>query len=102
VRQLVVRSPIEFELHWTNFGYASDDDAMTRRRTMQANLMGPAGLVSVDDSEVIEMTQRGVSQTRERSAVIEMGGFETGTVAYTATEAPLRAFQKYYREVMGL
>ena len=102
VRQFVVRSPLEFELHWTNFGYASDDAAMTRRRTMQANLMGPAGLVSVDDSEVIEMAQRGVQTVPGRSGVIEMGGSGTDSVAYTATEAPLRAFQKYYREVMDL
>jgi phenylpropionate dioxygenase-like ring-hydroxylating dioxygenase large terminal subunit len=102
VRQLVPRGPTEFELHWTNFGYASDDEAMIRRRTMQANLMGPSGLVSIDDSEVIEMAQRGVQRFPELSGVIAMGGLETDSVEYTATEAPLRSMQKYYRSVMGL
>ncbi len=43
MRQLVPRGPSEFELHWTFFGYADDDEAMTARRLRQANLMGPAG-----------------------------------------------------------
>ena len=32
---------------------------MRQRRIRQANLMGPAGLVSVDDSEVIALSQEG-------------------------------------------
>ena len=75
---------------------------MTRRRTMQANLVGPSGLVSIDDSEVIGMTQKGVHSAPERSGVIEMGGIGTDSVEYTATEAPLRALQKFYRSVMDL
>lgn len=102
VRQLVPRGPTEFELHWTNFGYGTDDEAMIRRRTMQANLMGPSGLVSIDDSEVIEMAQRGVQRFPELSGVIEMGGLGIDSVEYTATEAPLRSMQKYYRKVMDL
>jgi hypothetical protein len=75
---------------------------MIRRRTMQANLMGPSGLVSIDDSEVIEMAQRGVQRFPELSGVIEMGGLGIDSVEYTATEAPLRSMQKYYRKVMDL
>src|SRR5262249_10576515 len=40
-RQIVPRGPHAFDLHWTFFGYADDDEAMTRRRLRQANLMGP-------------------------------------------------------------
>src|SRR5262249_30656343 len=40
MRQLVTRGPQAFELAWTFFGYADDDEAMTRRRLRQANLMG--------------------------------------------------------------
>lgn len=102
VRQVVPRGPTEFELHWTSFGYATDDAAMTRRRTLQANLVGPSGLVSIDDSEVIEMAQCGVQHFPEQSGIIAMGGSGTTSVEYTATEAPLRAMQQYYRSVMDL
>ncbi len=102
IRQIVPRGPNAFELHWTAFGYATDDEAMTRRRMMQANLVGPAGFVSVDDSEVIEMIQRGVVPYHTGEGVVEMGGVGTESCDYTVTEAPVRAFHTYYRKVMGL
>ena len=49
MRQIRCFKPEEMELHWTFFGYEDDDEAMTMRRLRQANLMGPAGFVSVDD-----------------------------------------------------
>jgi salicylate 5-hydroxylase large subunit len=102
VRQIVPRGPGAFELHWTCIGYADDDEAMIRRRMLQANLVGPAGFVSIDDSEVIELIQRGVAAYRESVGVAQMGGSGTESCDYTATEAPLRAFYAYYRKVMGL
>jgi len=63
------------KLAWTYFGYADDDEDMTRRRLRQANLMGPAGFVSIDDSEVIEiLTRPVVSPYPEGAGVMEMGG----------------------------
>jgi salicylate 5-hydroxylase large subunit len=102
IRQLVPRGPSAFELHWTCIGYADDDAEMIARRRMQANLVGPAGFVSVDDSEVIEMIQRGVTAYNEAAGVVPMGGTGTESCDYTVTEAPLRAFHAYYRKVMGL
>lgn len=102
IRHIVPRGPSAFELHWTCYGYADDDEAMTRRRMMQANLVGPAGFVSIDDSEVIEMIQRGVRAHADAEGIAPMGGTGAETVYYTATEAPLRAFHRYYRHVMGL
>src|SRR3712207_7207275 len=37
------------ELHWTLFGFEDDDPAMQRRRILQANLVGPAGYISMED-----------------------------------------------------
>src|SRR5439155_9258684 len=59
-RRLVTRGPEEFDLVWTFFGYADDSEEMQLRRLRQANLMGPAGYVSIDDSEVMALAQRGV------------------------------------------
>jgi salicylate 5-hydroxylase large subunit len=101
-RQLVTRGPDAFELHWTFFGYADDDEAMTLRRLRQANLMGPAGLVSVDDSEMMELSQRGVAAYPEAEAVVELGGRGTESTDHMVTETAVRGFYRHYRAVMGL
>ena len=102
MRQLVPRDVETFELHWTYFGYATDDDAMRTRRLRQANLMGPAGLVSIDDSEVMRLAQLGVRSAEDREAFVEMGGIDTEDTTHMVTEVAIRAFYAHYREVMGL
>ncbi len=108
MRQLVPRSPELFDLMWTFFGFADDTPEMTQRRLRQANLMGPAGLVSIDDGEVMEYSQQGVRQ-RPGSAgmlepgdagILEMDGRGTDDQDHMVTEAAIRAFYKHYREVM--
>jgi salicylate 5-hydroxylase large subunit len=101
-RQIVLRGPDAFELHWTFFGYADDDAEMTARRLRQANLVGTSGFVSIDDVEVLEMQHRAAAQFPEAEGVIEMGGVETGNQEHHVTEVPVRAFWRHYREVMGL
>jgi len=102
MRQLVPRDVETFELHWTYFGYATDDDEMRTRRLRQANLMGPAGLVSIDDSEVMRLAQLGARSGRDRDAVVEMGGLDTEDTRHMVTEVAIRAFYEHYRRVMDL
>jgi salicylate 5-hydroxylase large subunit len=102
VRQIVPRGVAAHDLHWTFFGYADDDDAMTTRRLRQANLMGPAGYVSLDDGEVLGLTQAGVSSAPAERAVLEMGGDGIADTDHVVTEAAMRAFYRYYRDVMDL
>jgi len=101
-RQLVTRGPQAFELIWTFFGYADDSEELTRIRLRQANLMGPAGLVSVDDSEMMEFSQAGVLHSPNAAAVIELGGRNCHDEPHMITETAIRGFYRYYREVMGL
>lgn len=101
MRQLVPRGPGAFELHWTFFGYAEDSEEMTRRRLRQANLMGPAGLVSADDSEVMKLSQDGIALDNAAMGLLEMGGRGTEDAEHMVTEVALRAFYGYYRQVMG-
>ena len=60
MRQIVPLDPRSFDLVWTFFGYADDTPEMRQRRLRQANLMGPAGLVSIDDSEAMLLSQAGI------------------------------------------
>jgi salicylate 5-hydroxylase large subunit len=102
MRQLVTNGVGAFELHWTFFGYETDDEEMTTRRLRQANLMGPAGLVSIDDSEVMRLAQLGAAAGRDRHALLEMGGRGTEDADHMVTEVAIRAFYQHYRTVLGL
>ncbi len=102
MRQIQPRAPGSFELSWTFFGFADDDEAMTLRRLRQANLMSASGLVSGDDSEIIKLAQDGLTPYPDKAAVLEMGGRETHDEEHMVTETAIRAFYKYYREVMEL
>lgn len=102
MRQLVPRGVGDFELHWTYFGYADDDEAMHTRRLRQANLMGPAGLVSIDDSEVMRLAQIGAEAGHEHDALLDMGGADLDDTEHMVTEVAIRAFYAHYRHVMGL
>jgi salicylate 5-hydroxylase large subunit len=101
-RQIVPRGPEQFDLHWTFFGYATDDEAMTERRLRQANLMGPGGLVSMDDGEVIARAQAGFRKAADAAGVVEMGGRDYADCDHMVTDVALRAFYRGYRKVMDL
>src|SRR5262249_20649053 len=101
LRQILPKGPTHFELVWDFFGYEDDDAEMRRFRLKQANLMGPAGLVSIDDAEAIEMVQKGASIDPEGRAVMEMGGRECRNENHMVTETAIRGFYRHYRKVMG-
>ncbi len=101
-RQIVPRGHGEFDFVWTHFGFADDDEAMTRRRLRQANLFGPAGFVSADDGEVIELSQSGYSQgPRDGATICELDSQNDGETRHMVTEGLIRAMYGYWRKTMG-
>ena len=101
-RQIVPTGPDSFDFHWTHWCYADDPPEMRLRRTRQANLFGPAGFVSADDGEVIEMSQQGFGPAPEGEALVTMGGREIAPTDHMVTETAIRGMYRYWREVMGL
>lgn len=101
-RQIVPKGPAGFDFHWTHWCYADDTPEMKLRRTRQANLFGPAGFVSADDGEIIEMSQQGFSPSDMEEALVMMGGREIAPTDYMVTETAIRSMYRYWREVMGL
>ena len=100
-RQIRPRKTDEFELFWTVFGYADDDEEALRRRLMQNNLAGPAGVVSMEDGEAPHLVQRAVGHDPEGHSLIAYGG--TGPIedqTTVITEVAVRGFWKYYCELM--
>ena len=102
VRQIVPKSEREFELIWTFFGYADDDAEMDAIRLKQANLVGPAGLISMEDGESSVICQQAVVRDQNDLNVLEMGGRDIQGQDHLVTEATIRAFWKTYRELMDV
>jgi anthranilate 1,2-dioxygenase large subunit/terephthalate 1,2-dioxygenase oxygenase component alpha subunit len=101
-RQLVPKGTERTELHWTLFGFADDDAAMTRRRLMQANLVGPAGYISMEDGAATGFVQRGVAGSADRASVIEMGGDSVASQDSRITETAVRGLWKAWRSHMNI
>jgi salicylate 5-hydroxylase large subunit len=102
MRQIVPLGPHSFDLAWTFFGYADDTPEMHQRRLRQANLMGPAGLVSLDDSEAMLLSQAGIDTNEDETCLVEMGGRAVVNEPHMVTETAIRGFYQHYRSVMEL
>ncbi len=89
-----------FDFVWTHFGFEDDTPEMTQRRLIQANLFGPAGFVSADDGEVIELSQFGFEQKPSHRAVAELGGYACENTDHMVTETLIRGMYNYWRKVM--
>jgi len=102
-RQVRLSGPNEFEVYQTVFCYADDDEEMVQHRLRQANLIGPAGLVSMEDGEAIELVHRATAGETTASEVIEMGGGgEIVDKSFRINDVSLRGFWSYYAEIMNI
>ena len=100
-RQVLPQKVDQTELVWTYFGYEDDDEEMDRHRIRNINLVGPAGFISMEDGEAVEMCQNGVVRDGDQSALIAMGGNSTDNVETMGMdENAVRGFWKGYRALM--
>lgn len=101
VRQLLPKGPDRFELIFTYFGYEDDGQEMREIRLKQANLVGPAGLISMEDGYAAELVQQSVTGDRSAASFVEMGGTDVASEESLITETAIRGFWGYYRDAMG-
>jgi anthranilate 1,2-dioxygenase large subunit len=102
VRQILPRGVGRTELNWTLLGFAEDTPEQRRVRLKQANLVGAAGYISMEDGCVGGFVQRGVAGAAAESAVLEMGGADAASSESRVTEASIRGFWQAYVASMGL
>jgi phenylpropionate dioxygenase-like ring-hydroxylating dioxygenase large terminal subunit len=102
VRQILPKGVGRTELVWTAFGFADDDEAMAQRRIRQANLIGPAGFISMEDGAATAFVQRGVEAASDRASFVEMGGRDVASSESRVTETSVRGLWQAYRRHMGL
>jgi len=100
LRLVLPKGPTESELLWIYLGFEDDDEAMTERRLLQSNLVGPAGYVSMEDGAVGNFVQRAIVGGEDGHSVIEMGGFDHRSDNTRTTEASIRGFWHAYRPLM--
>ncbi|HTY54212.1 MAG TPA: Rieske 2Fe-2S domain-containing protein [Candidatus Binataceae bacterium] len=104
VRQILPKGPGNFELIFYFFGYADDTPEMRTHRMMQANLVGPAGLISMEDGLATELVQRATADGSDAAAIAEMGRGvpDEQQIPSGISEGHIRAFWRGYQELMGL
>jgi len=104
VRQLLPKGPQNFELIFNFFGYSDDSPEMVMHRIKQANLVGPAGLVSMEDTFATELVQSGTVRAGDVFSVADLGrdASDEDNAHSVISEKPVRRFWCAYREVMGL
>jgi anthranilate 1,2-dioxygenase large subunit len=104
VRQLLPKGSSNFELIFNFFGYADDTPEMRMQRIKQANLAGPAGFVSMEDTLATELVQSGSAGSRDACSMADMGrdAADDQQISSDITEAHVRGFWRGYQEMMGL
>ncbi|MBT6277920.1 MAG: Rieske 2Fe-2S domain-containing protein [Chromatiales bacterium] len=102
VRQILPKGVGKTELNWTVLGFADDDERTTKMRLKQANLIGPAGYISMEDGAVGAFVQRGIPGALDETSIVEMGGREHVSQNTRTTEASVRGFWAAYRAHMDL
>lgn len=100
LRQILPTGPTSTDLVWTHLGFADDDEAMRARRLRQANLVGPAGYVSMEDGAVGGFVQRAIQGVDEDAGIVNMGGDNADSSPSRVTESSVRGFWKKYRSLM--
>jgi anthranilate 1,2-dioxygenase large subunit len=102
VRHLRPKGPDAVELHITYLGFEGDTPEMLHNRLLQANLIGPAGYISMEDGEALRLCQEGVKARHGEHAVLEMGGVgEIHDTDYLSQEISIRGFWRHYHHLMG-
>lgn len=100
-RQIRLRGVDELELYWTYYGFADDSEDMLEHRRNQANLVGPGGLVSMEDGEAVELVHTQTRPATNQASHLLIG--EPGPIRSQetmVTEVPVRGFWSYYFELM--
>ncbi|WP_410480148.1 hypothetical protein [Pseudomonas sp. DCA-1] len=100
-RQLLPKGPNNFELIFHFFGYEDDTPELRELRLLQANLVGPAGYISMEDTEATELVQRATRMDPDSHSYIAMAQDVPEETDSSITEYMIRRFWTSYQALMG-
>ena len=103
LRLCVPKGPENCELIWWVLGTAADTDEERGIRVTQSNMIGPAGLISMEDGVVGGWVQRATVRDGSSLTVLEMGGRNVEPSKNSrATEVSIRGFWNGWRTLMNV
>lgn len=102
LRQVIPLDAHNTLLIWHYFGYEDDDADLRAIRLKLLNYVGPAGFISMEDGEAVELVDRGVRADPDATSIIEMGGKEAGSAEHMVTESAIRSMWQAYRRLMKI
>ncbi len=103
LRVCAPKGPEACELSWRILGCAGDGPAERAARIHQSNLIGPGGLISMEDGVVGGWVQRATGADPDRTSLLEMGGRDVApSPGSRATEVSVRGFWNGFRDLMGV
>jgi len=104
VRQLLPKGPANYELVFYFFGYADDTPEMRMHRIKQANLVGPAGFVSMEDTFATELIQSAIAHSGDALSMADMGRdvSDNQQIGSGIADSHVRGFRRGYQKLMGL
>ena len=74
IRHIRPKGPEKFEIFWTYFGFDDGTDEETADKLRLANMIGPAGFISMEDGEATRLVQQSIRTQTGGHSFIEMGG----------------------------
>lgn len=103
LRLCLPKGPEECEVMWWVLGAEGDTPEQEKIRVKQSNLIGPAGLISLEDGVVGGWVQRAVKRDQDMTSLLEMGGRDVEPSKESrATEVSVRGFWNGWRDCMGM
>lgn len=103
LRLCLPKGPEECELVWWVLGSEDDTDEQHDMRVVQSNMIGPGGLISMEDGVIGGWVQRATKRDGKMMTVLEMGGRDVAPSENSrATEVSIRGFWSGWRSLMGI
>lgn len=103
LRLCLPKGPNECELVWWIVGTEEDTDKQSQTRVVQSNMIGPGGLISMEDGVVGGWVQRATRNDGDKTTVLEMGGHDIAPSENSrATEVSIRGYWNAWRTLMGV
>ncbi len=102
LRSCVPKGPDDCELVWWVLGAEDDTTDQREIRIKQSNMIGPAGLISMEDGVVGGWVQRAIRRDGDETSVLEMGGRDVAPSENSrVTEVSIRGFWNAWRTLMA-
>lgn len=101
VRQIIPKTVDSFELVFHYFGYQDDTPELRAMRMKQANFVGPAGYISMEDGEATQLVQQGIVGAENEEAYDALGGRGLENAENLVDEVLIRRLWQGYRRLMN-